>query len=187
MQNRPDRGNLEHDSAADDRRPADGREVIPIQGWWWIANGGLVAVAWLAANLAYGISAAAGGDAGYSGSSWQTYVRYPVEDFVLDGPLIAVGAIPVLLVAWYSRKEWASWKERGLILAASFLVPVPHLFVTGDLAVMKEPRNLIWFGVFVLLAGVLVHPQPEGAEDGGSSSVQRLQDWGATRRPRPAP
>lgn len=181
MRHRLDQVAVEPEAIDGDHLAADAPEVVPIRGWWWILNGAMLGVAWLAANLAHDLFAAAGGDAGYSGAGWETYLRYPVEDLVFDAPLIAVGAIPVLLVAWNARSEWPGWKRRGLILAASFLVPVPHLFVLDGPGVLTETRNVIWFGVFLVLAGLLIHPPPEEVADGESSSVLRLQDWGGGR------
>lgn len=165
----------------DDHLAGDAPDVVSLRGWWWILNGALLGVAWLAANLAYSIVAVAGGEAGYSGAGWQPYLRYPIEDLVLDTPLIAVGAIPVLLVAWNTRNEWSGRRKHGRILAASFLVPVPHLLVASAPDVLMHTRSVLWFGVFVALAGLLVHPPPEEVPDGESSSVLRLEDWGGGR------
>ena len=158
------------DVADSEGRPAsDGR-------WWWRNVVAIVGSLFLA-NFAYTILEASGGSHGYTKLAPWDFVIFPAEDLFLDAPLFTLGAIPLMLVAWYMPYYWSTAKQRALVAAMALLVPLPHLIVLSGLDTIATQSNLVWFAVLTVAAAVSIQPWAMYAGNAPSAVVDvRFRD-----------
>ena len=125
-------------------------------GRWWGRNVVAIASSLLLANLVYTVLEASSGTSGYTKLSPWDFLIFPVEDLLFDAPVFALGAIPLLLAAWYMPRYWQSAKQRVAIAALALVVPLPHLIVAGDIHAVVTQRNLVWMAVLYVALTVSV-------------------------------
>lgn len=127
-------------------------------GRWWIRNVVAIAGSLLLANFVYAVVEASGGTSGYTKLSPWDFVIFPVRDLLFDAPVFALGAIPLLLAAWYMPRYWQGVKQRVTIAAVALVVPLPHLIVAGDVQALASPRSYVWLAALYVALTVSVQP-----------------------------
>ena len=137
------------DVADSEGRPAsDGR-------WWWRNVVAIVGSLFLA-NFVYTILEASGGSNGYTKLAPWDFVIFPAEDLFFDTPLFTLGAIPLMLAAWYMPYYWSTAKQHAIVALMAMLVALPHLIVSSGLDAIATQSNLVWFAVLTVAVTVSI-------------------------------
>lgn len=149
-----------------------------VTGRWWRRNVVAIASSLLLANFVYTVLEASSGTSGYTRLSPWDFVIFPVEDLLFDVPVFALGAIPLLLAAWYMPRYWQSVKQRAAIAALALVVPIPHLIVAGDIHAVVTQRNLVWLAVLYVALTVSIQPWVRYESDSDDVMIDvRLRNW----------